>query len=76
MNNPMVNKLAIWLVIIGGLNWLTAGIGNLADVSILQGGIVWGILGSTADGLIANIIYIVVGLAAIVVLMNTMKSSQ
>lgn len=72
----MIDKIALWLVIIGGLNWLIAGIGEVANVSSIQNGIVATALGTVAGGLIAAIVYILIGLGALVVLLNQFKSSQ
>ncbi len=74
--NPMINKVALWLVIIGGLNWLIAGIGSVANQPSIENGIVATALGTVAGGLIAAIVYILVGLGALVVLLNQFKSSQ
>ncbi len=51
---------AKWLIIIGGLNWGIAGIGGFLQNASLSDGVV-AMLGTT----IANIVYVLVGLAAV-----------
>lgn len=58
-----MNKLAVWLLIIGGLNWLLVGIFKW-DVGSLFGGM---------DALISRVIYVLVGLAAVYKLFNVSK---
>lgn len=58
-----MKKLALWLLIIGGLNWLIIGIFNVDVVAKL---------GMT----IARIIYVLVGLSAIVQIFSFGKRSQ
>lgn len=54
----MVEKVAWWLVLIGALNWLLIGLMDLNVVSLVTGG----------NGLIARIIYTVVGIAGVYLL--------
>jgi hypothetical protein len=58
-----LRKLALILLVIGGLNWLSIG---LFDYNVVAA------LGST----IAKIAYILVGLSAIVVIFTPKRSSQ
>ncbi len=55
-----MGKLAMWLLIIGGLNWLLVGIFSW-DIGSIFGGM---------DAIISRIIYILVGLSAIYKLFN------
>lgn len=50
-----MHLIAYWLVMIGGLNWLVFGLFEW-DISQLVGGM---------DSMVAKIIYVVVGLAAL-----------
>ncbi|MBI4050288.1 MAG: DUF378 domain-containing protein [Candidatus Doudnabacteria bacterium] len=50
-----MHMLALWLLIIGGLNWLVLALFNW-DLSALVGGM---------DSVVAKIIYVLVGLAAL-----------
>lgn len=60
----MLNKIATILVIIGGLNWGLVGVANFNLVSTIFG-----------DGsLLSSIIYILVGLSAIVMIFTGKKS--
>lgn len=58
-----MKKLALWLLIIGGLNWLIIGVFSVDVVAKL---------GTT----IARIVYVLVGLAAIVQIFSMGKRSQ
>ncbi len=51
-----MQKLAHWLLIIGGLNWLLVGLLSW-DVGMLFGG---------QDAIISRIVYVLVGLSALV----------
>lgn len=51
-----LHKLAWWLLIIGGLNWLLVGLFQ-KDLFVLLG---WGM-----DSLVPRIVYILVGLSAV-----------
>jgi len=61
----MLSKITSAILIIGGLNWLVYGVLQ-TDIGAILGGM---------DGLLARIIYIIVGLAAIyeLVMMFTKK---
>lgn len=59
----MLNKIAKILVIIGGLNWGLVGVADFNLVSMIFG-----------DGsMLSNIIYILVGLSAIVMIFSSKK---
>jgi hypothetical protein len=61
-----MRKAAYWLLVIGGLNWLLVGLMGW-DIGELFGG---------QDALISRIIYILVGLSAIVYLKPAKSSPQ
>jgi len=61
-----MNKLAYWLLVIGGLNWLLVGVLGW-DIGQLFGG---------QDALISRIIYVLVGLSAILMLMKPKKGES
>lgn len=63
-NLKLLNTIAMFLVIVGGLNW---GLVGAFDFNLVQA-----ILG---EGGIANIVYILVGLSAILVAVNSMKGN-
>lgn len=63
MEKSPVDLLALVLVIVGGLNWGLVGLLNLDLVAALFG----------AGSLLAKIVYIVVGLAALYMIYYTMK---
>ena len=60
------NKVAYVLTIIGGLNWGLVGLGSL--IASTEWNVVNWIFGGFANGLVANIIYIAVGISAIVLI--------
>lgn len=62
----VLDWIAMILVIIGGLNWGLVGVLGLDFVATIFGG----------DSLIARVIYILVGLAAIYVLINAAKMGK
>ncbi len=61
-----MNKLAFWLLVIGGINWLLVGL-FAWDIGSLFGG---------QDAIISRVIYILVGLSAFVVLKSKSGSSN
>lgn len=63
----MVSK---WLVIIGGLNWGLVGLGAFvgSDLNVVKL-----ILGGIAGGVLANIVYLLVGLSALYMLWGMFK---
>ncbi|MBI2145187.1 DUF378 domain-containing protein [Candidatus Woesearchaeota archaeon] len=69
--NATVDTVAKWLVVIGGLNWGLVGVGKFA------GGANWDVvgmaLGSVAGGILANVVYVLVGLAAAYTLLGMFK---
>jgi len=60
-----MHKVAFWLVVIGGLNWLLVGLLSW-DIGVLFGG---------QGAIISRIIYIIIGLAAIVMLFKPKSSA-
>jgi uncharacterized membrane protein YuzA (DUF378 family) len=56
MNNRGLNGLALALLIIGGLNWLLVGLFKWDLVGGLTGGM---------NSMVARVVYVIVGLAAI-----------
>ena len=63
----MVSK---WLVVIGGLNWGLVGIGTFAKIDL---NVVNMILGKVAGGVLANLVYVLVGLSAAYMLLGMFK---
>jgi len=61
-----MHKVAYWLVVIGGLNWLLVGLLGW-DVGELVGG---------QQAVLSRIIYILVGLSALVMLKPKSSSSM
>lgn len=64
-NLKILNTIAIILVVVGGLNWGLVGAFDFNLVSAILG-----------EGGIANIVYILVGLSAILVAVNSMKTNN
>ena len=62
-NMAIVNKVANWLLIIGGLNWGLFGIGSFVGMNL---NVVNLALGSIP--VVENVVYILVGLSALWVL--------
>lgn len=60
-----LHMIAFLLVIIGGLNWLLVGLGNWNLVSMIFG-----------MGTLAKIIYVLVGLSAVVLLFTHKKDCK
>lgn len=61
----MLGKIAFILVIIGALNWGLVGAVNFNLVSMIFG-----------EGMLANIIYILVGLSALVLMFGSHKKAS
>lgn len=57
-----LNKIAKWLLIIGGLNWGLVGLG------MLMGGMGWNVVNMALGGMpmIEGLVYLLVGLSAVV----------
>lgn len=68
--NATVDMVSKWLVVIGGLNWGLTGIGNFAGTNL---NVVWLILGGFSGGVLANIVYVLVGLSAVYMLLGMFK---
>ncbi len=62
MDNGPVGMIAGILVIIGGLNWGLVGVGNFINTNLNVVGL---LLGGIAGGLLANIVYVLVGVSAL-----------
>jgi uncharacterized protein len=60
----MLGKIAFILVIVGALNWGLVGVADFNLVSLIFG-----------EGMLANIIYILVGLSALVLMFGSHKKS-
>jgi uncharacterized protein len=61
-----MQKVAHWLLIVGGLNWLLVGLLSW-DIGALFGG---------QDAIISRIIYILVGLSALVLIFKPKASAS
>lgn len=59
MHNKMLHLIAFLLLVAGGINWLLVGTFNLNLVTRLLG-----------EGTVTNVIYIVIGLAAVLELVT------
>ncbi|MBI2550315.1 DUF378 domain-containing protein [Candidatus Woesearchaeota archaeon] len=68
--NATVDTVSKWLVVIGGLNWGLVGIGGFVGSDLNVIGMV---LGGVAGGVIANVVYVLVGLSAAYALMGMFK---
>ena len=68
--NGTVDMVSKWLVVIGGLNWGLVGLGGFvgSDLNVIKL-----ILGGVAGGVLANIVYLLVGLSAAYALMGMFK---
>ena len=68
--NGTVDMVSKWLVVIGGLNWGLVGVGGFvgSDLNVIKL-----ILGGVAGGVLANIVYLLVGLSAAYALMGMFK---
>ena len=66
MHNKGLHMIAFLLVIVGGLNWLLVGLFNW-DVGVLFGG---------QGALVSRIIYVLVGLSAVVLLATHKKDCK
>ncbi len=70
MAGNTVDTVAKWLVVIGGLNWGLVGVGSFAGANL---NVVGMILGGIAGGVLANIVYVLVGLSALYTLWGMFK---
>jgi len=64
-NLKMLNTLAMILLVVGGLNWGLVGAFNFNLVTTIFG-----------DTMLTTIVYILVGLSAVLVAINSMKGSD
>ena len=62
MTGDTIGQVAKWLVIVGGINWGLTGVGGFIGTDLNVVGLV---LGGIAGGVIANIVYVLVGLGAL-----------
>ena len=63
----MVSK---WIVVIGCINWGLVGVGSFAKADLNVVGL---ILGGIAGGVLANLVYVLVGLSALYMLWGMFK---
>ena len=70
MAGNTVDTVSKWLVVIGGLNWGLVGVGKFAGSDL---DVVKLILGGVAGGVLANIVYVLVGLSALYTLWGMFK---
>lgn len=70
MAGNTVDMVSKWLVVIGGLNWGLVGVGSFAKANL---NVVGMILGGIAGGVLANIVYVLVGLSALYMLWGMFK---
>ena len=68
--NGTVDLVSKWLVVIGGLNWGLYGVGMFMKTNL---NVVDLLLGKVAGGVLANIVYVLVGLSALYALMGMFK---
>lgn len=61
-----LHSIAMILVIIGGLNWLLVGLFGW-DIGMLFGGM---------DAMVSRVIYVLVGLSAVVMIFSSMKGKS
>lgn len=66
MQNSKLHMVAFLLVIVGGLNWLLVGLFNW-DVGVLLGG---------QGAMLSRVIYVLVGLSALVLLATHKKDCK
>ncbi|HIH10334.1 MAG TPA: DUF378 domain-containing protein [Candidatus Diapherotrites archaeon] len=66
--NATVDTVAKWLVVVGALNWGVAGVGGLLKNASLEKGVV-----AILPAMVANIVYLVVGLAGLYTLLGMFK---
>lgn len=60
-----MQKVAFWVLIVGGLNWLLAGV---------LGSDLFALLGMDVTGWFPRLVYIIVGLAAVVMIFKPKSS--
>ena len=68
--NGTVDLVSKWLVVIGGLNWGLVGLGAFVGTDL---NVVKLLLGGVAGGVVANVVYLLVGLSAAYALMGMFK---
>ena len=65
MAGNTLDTVAKWLVVIGGLNWGLEGVGSFMKSNL---NVIDLILGKVAGGVVANVVYVLVGLSALYML--------
>ena len=65
MAGNALDMVAKWLVVIGGLNWGLVGVGSFMKSNL---NVIDLILGKVAGGVVANVVYVLVGLSALYML--------
>ena len=65
MAGNVLDMVAKWLVVIGGLNWGLVGVGSFMKSNL---NVIDLILGKVAGGVVANVVYVLVGLSALYML--------
>ena len=62
-----IDMISKWLVLIGGLNWGLVGVGSFVSKTS-SWDVVKMLLGSVAGGVLADVVYVLVGLSALYML--------
>ena len=65
MAGNTLDMVAKWLVVIGGVNWGLVGVGSFMKSNL---NVIDLILGKVAGGVVANVVYVLVGLSALYML--------
>ena len=65
MAGNTLDMVAKWLVVIGGVNWGLVGVGNFMKSNL---NVIDLILGKVSGGVVANVVYVLVGLSALYML--------
>ncbi|MBI2143072.1 DUF378 domain-containing protein [Candidatus Woesearchaeota archaeon] len=68
--NGTVDTVSKWLLLVGGLNWGLVGLGAFVGSDLNVIGL---ILGGVAGGVLANVVYLLVGLSALYALWGMFK---
>ena len=68
--NNSLDTAAKWLLVIGGLNWGLVGLGGFLKTNL---NVIQMVLGTVAGGILANVVYVLVGVAAVLALLNMFK---
>ena len=65
MAGNTLDMVAKWLVVIGGVNWGLVGVGSFMKSNL---NVIDLILGKVSGGVVANVVYVLVGLSALYML--------